>query len=58
MDVAIEIDFRECIEFFFPIAATEIDWKGRYNFLDWDAPQFPIANFVFLINANNSQSQT
>ncbi|MEO1762621.1 MAG: cytosolic protein [Cyanobacteria bacterium J06629_18] len=36
---AIEIYFRECIEFFFPIAAAEIDWERGYNFLDKELQQ-------------------
>jgi hypothetical protein len=28
---AIEIYFLECIEFFFPIAAAEIDWKDTIS---------------------------
>ena len=29
-----EIYFQECIEFFFPVAANEIDWSKGYIFLD------------------------
>ena len=36
---AIETYFRECIEFFFPIAAEEIDWERGYNFLDKELQQ-------------------
>ena len=30
----IETYFRECLEFFFPLAAKDIDWTKDYTFLD------------------------
>lgn len=36
---AIETYFRECMEFFFPIAAEEINWERGYNFLDKELQQ-------------------
>lgn len=36
---AIETYFRECIEFFFPIAAEEINWERGYTFLDKELQQ-------------------
>ena len=35
----IEIYFQECMEFFFPVASAEIDWKRGYTFLDKELQQ-------------------
>ncbi|MBF2008071.1 MAG: cytosolic protein [Chlorogloeopsis fritschii C42_A2020_084] len=36
---AIETYFRECIEFFFPVAAEGINWERGYTFLDKELQQ-------------------
>jgi len=35
----VEIYFQECMEFFFPVASAEIDWKRGYTFLDKELQQ-------------------
>ena len=46
MGAGIKTDFRECIEFFFPRAAAEIDWERGYNFLDKELQQRFVDKFV------------
>jgi hypothetical protein len=36
---AIENYSQECLEFFFPLAAKDIDWQRGYNFLDKELQQ-------------------
>jgi hypothetical protein len=36
---ALEVYFNECLAFFFPKAAIDIDWKHGYQFLDKELQQ-------------------
>ncbi len=42
----IEAYFQECLEFFFPEVANDIDWSKKYTFLDKELQKI-VARWVF-----------